>query len=199
MLEDNPERALVAEAARTRTHATWTYEDLLAEGLRPRDWEIVAGELVRVHEVSQEGGGVWARLAARLVPFVTARGLGHVPVCGRFLLREQPRTERRPDLAFVRAERIRQRPIPDLFPGAPDIAIEVLSPSDPVGDAAAKARDYLAAGAEEVWLVNEGFQAITVFRRGVAPRSCSPGEVLESPTLLPGFALALEELFPPPA
>lgn len=192
MIHGEIERDVVAEAARA-----WTYEDVVAAGLDPKHHDIVAGVPVERRPVSQEGSISWVRLGAAVHGHVEAHRLGLFGFNGRFRLRDEPRTERRPDMHFVRAARAPARPLPHVLPGAPDLAIEVVSPSDSQSEVAEKARDYLEAGGEEVWLVFPELQIITVFRAGRRPRSYSPGDTLESPALLPGFALSLDELFPP--
>ena len=104
--------------------------------------------------------------------------LGVVGICVRFLLQRSPRIERRPDLAFLRKERLPARPFPDLFPGAPDLVVEVLSPSDSIGNAAAKARLYLASGSTEVWSVDPEAQVVTVYRAGAPARPFGCGGIL---------------------
>ncbi len=175
---------------------SWTYEDLLAAGLDPRHYDIVDGEPVRAEKaVSLEGGWIWTRLGGLVGEHVRANRLGVVFTHGRFLVQEDPRIERRPDLAFVGGERLPPRPFPDLFPGAPDLAIEVLSPSDPMTIAGRRARQYLAKETREVWLLEPEVQTITVLRPEGHPRSYSYDDSLDTPDLLPGFTLVLADLF----
>lgn len=173
---------------------SWTYEALIREGLDPKLYEIEAGELVEVHDMSFGGGLILGRLSAELVAFVQAHRLGEVVINGRFRLREEPRLERRPDLAFVARDRLPARPYPGLFPGPADLAIEVLSPSDGIGRVARKAREYLEHGTGEVWNVDPEAGTITVYRPGGPPRAFSQGDVLQS-SVIAGFSVVLAELF----
>jgi Uma2 family endonuclease len=61
---------------------------------------------------------------------------------------------RAPDVAFVRSSRVADGIPSGYFPGAPDFVVEVLSPNDRATDVAAKVADWLAAGAELVWVVD---------------------------------------------
>ncbi len=173
---------------------SWTYEGLLREGLDPKLYEIAGGELVEVSGLSFGGGGILSKLDTRLRPFVEAHNRGFVTIGGRFLLSEEPRIERRPDLAWVVKDRLPPPPYPGLFEGHPDLAIEVLSPSDPIGAAAKKAREYLEYWTREVWNVDPEAETITVYRPGGPARAYSQGDTLES-VVLAGFSVAVTGLF----
>lgn len=184
----------MAEAAqKTR----WTRDELLARGLDPKEYEILNGEPARVKSLGMEGGHLWASLGSRLHVHVEANRLGRIYVASRFLFREEPRRERRPDLAFVSKERIAQGD-PDMYSGVPDLLVEILSPSDPTAAAFAKTRDDLEDGVREVWVVDPLFWAVMVMRKGRPPRPLGVGDVLETP-VIPGLRLSLEELFRTPS
>jgi Uma2 family endonuclease len=129
--------------------------------------------------------------------FVEAHRLGVVLTCDTaFVLHRDPDTVRAPDVAFV--ERERYASFGDdtgALPGAPDLAIEVLSPSDAYSDVHAKVADYLAAGARQVWVVDPARSTITRYAELLAPRTFSEGETLTAPALLPGFELRVAEVF----
>jgi Uma2 family endonuclease len=174
---------------------SWTYEELIAEGLDPEGYEIVNGDLVEVKPVDYEGGRLFTQLAMILGEFVRANKLGDVLITSRFLLRKAPRLERRPDLAFVSKARRPDPPKPELYSGAPDLAIEVLSPSDRVVDATSKAEEYVACGAREAWSILPQAKVVIVFQPDAPPRPYGVMDVLESPSVLPGLTISLERLF----
>lgn len=149
----------------------WSYEATVAADLDPKRWEIAGGVLVERPGMSVGGGVTLAALTVRLGAFVRAEGRGEVSVGGRFRLQADPCIERLPDLAFIARDRLPPKPYPISFEGHPDLAVEVLSPSDPVGGAAGKAREYLEHGTPEVWNVDPEAETITVYRPGVPPRS----------------------------
>jgi Uma2 family endonuclease len=139
-----------------------------------------------------------SELISYLRPFVRERGLGLVTAPdGGFAL--TPRDVLSPDVAFIRAERlsgIRRR---GFFQIAPDLAIEVVSPSDSIPAVQRKAARYLALGVREVWIIYPDDQTADIYRAGNAPNRLEVQQIasdgaLES-DLLPEFCLPLPQLF----
>src|SRR5262249_49558697 len=89
-----------------------------------------------------------------LLDAAEAGDLGQVYTDCGFILSRSPDTLRVPDVAFVRRERVAAQDEDQCYEGAPDLAIEILSPSDPPREMHAQVADYLAAGARMVWLVD---------------------------------------------
>jgi Uma2 family endonuclease len=144
-----------------------TAEDLLAAGdIGP--CELVRGSLVMMSPAGFEHGVITQRIAAFLHAHVAARQLGVVTAAETgFLLARSPDTVRAPDVAFVAQARLPRGRAVGFFEGAPDLAIEVLSPSETRDEAAraratAKISDWLAAGCLEVWSVDPGARTMTV-------------------------------------
>ena len=118
------------------------------------------------------------------------------------LLRILGRQIRVPDVSFIRWERIAGRQVPreQVFPVAPDLAIEILSPGNTKGEMSRKLHDYFAAGVRLVWYIDPAnrtaraytAQAHTGESAGVA---FGPTGVLAAGEVLPGFQLPLERLF----
>lgn len=106
-----------------------------------------------------------------------------------------------PDAAFVSAARVPRAthdvddPLDHFMDGAPDLAIEILSPSDVFTETQEKALRWLTAGAREVWLVDGRHEVVYVLRPREEMRALRRDDVLSSPHLLPGFSLPLPELF----
>jgi Uma2 family endonuclease len=135
----------------------------------------------------------------RVESFIDAHpGVG-ISVCRRrFRLESDPDTVRAPDAWFVSAEHIPEDGIPDGFwPGAPTRAVEVLSPSDRFADVLRKVKEYLAAGARLVWVIDPKGRSAAVFGPG-APLAELLGEdgVLDGGDVLPGFTLRLRDVLP---
>ena len=153
--------------------------------------------LVSEPRPSFEHGRCVARISAILLAFVESRRLG-VVVAGDpgFVLARRPDTVRGPDVAFVTSGRAKEidlaRPF---FPGAPDLAVEVLSPNDRVNEVLAKVTDYLAAGCRMVWVVDPALAELSVFRSPFSPRVLCGEDMLDGEDVLPGFALPVQELF----
>jgi Uma2 family endonuclease len=136
-------------------------------------------------------------MAELLGSFVRPRRLGVVYAGDSgFVLARKPDTVRGPDVAFVSAERQRQvGSASPYFPGAPDLAIEVLSPGDRVSEVVGKVSDYLAAGCRLVWVVDPVREQVQVFRSPLTPRSVARDELLDGEDVVPGFRVALSEIF----
>jgi Uma2 family endonuclease len=169
---------------------------------RPGRWEgwryeLVRGQLVREPPAGFEHGRIALNVAALLQRFARERRLGVVVGAETgFLLREEPPTVRAPDAAFVTAARVAGGSSSEgFFRGAPDLAVEIRSPSDSLAAIEQKVDDYLSAGASLVWLVDADSRTVRVF--GAA----GPGTVLDETAelhgepALPGFRARVAELF----
>jgi Uma2 family endonuclease len=173
-----------------------TAADLLAleDGLRH---ELVNGELTTMTPSGSEHGLITAALAQLVRTHVAASGLGLVfGAEAGFRLTTDPDTVRAPDLAFVRRARIPATGIPTGFwPGAPDLAAEVVSPSDTYEHVAAKVADWLRAGTEVVWVVNPRARSVTV-HTSAGVTILSEAEQMTGGTTIPGFTCGVQEIFP---
>src|SRR5207247_2417345 len=97
-----------------------------------------------------------------------------------FLLARDPDTVRAPDVAFISHLRAREvGDVPSYFPGPPDLAVEVLSPSDRSGEVHGKVADYLAAGARLVWVVDPRTKRVLVHRSLLSPRILEGSDLLD--------------------
>ena len=113
-----------------------------------------------------------------------------------FLISRKPDTVRAPDCAFVRNERIPPTGIPKKYwPFAPDLAVEVLSPSDTASEVIEKIDEWLAAGTRLVWVVDPEKKAVTVYRPGRQPQTLRAHEDLIGDDVLPGFEVRVSEIF----
>ncbi|NNJ13245.1 Uma2 family endonuclease [Chloroflexales bacterium ZM16-3] len=161
-----------------------------------RHQELVRGEVVQI----MPPGGVHGKVAVSVVMFLgfwARQGSGGiVGVESGFILERDPDLVRGPDAYYVRTERIPAGGIPEGFwPIAPDLAVEVVSPNDTAGEVRAKVREYLAAGTAAVWVVYPSTREVIAHTPDGMARTYGPGETLEMPELLPGFSLAISELF----
>jgi len=127
--------------------------------------ELIQGEPQAVSPAGFAHGVVIGNLLSMLGPHVLKKRLGRlVGAETGFLLSRNPDTVCAPDVGFVTQQRIAQVGAPDGFwPGAPDLAIEVVSPHDAVGALHAKVRCWLEAGAQEVWIVSPALGTVTIF------------------------------------
>ena len=104
-------------------------------------------------------------------------------------------TVRIPDVSFVPADRMREIDLDRRIQGAPALAVEVVSPTDLAQDLARKVDQYLAAGAQEVWVVYPSMREVHVFRNGGDAAVLGPDDTIECPELLPGFTVKVASLF----
>jgi Uma2 family endonuclease len=158
-------------------------------------WELVDGQVVFMSPAGARHGRVVARVTRILADFVEGRRLG-VVLAGDvgFVLRRDPDTVRAPDVAFLAAARL-TGPLPAEFvAGAPDLAIEVLSPGDRWNAVDKKAGEFIAAGALAVWAIDPGEQTAKAYSRS-GSRVLGRTEALVCPELLGDFELSLPDLW----
>ena len=171
-----------------------TAEELLRMPGQP--WlELVKGELHPVSPVARPHGKFSARLAGLLSLFVDDRGLGEVHVETGFVLQRNPDTVRAPDVAYVSAERLVGQSEDGFLEGAPDLAVEFVSPSETAHEVQAKVELYLAAGARLVSLFYVHQQSVMVHRPDGTAQLVRRDGVLDGEDVLPGFQLSLAEFF----
>ena len=100
------------------------------------------------------------------------------------------------DVALVAKKRIPAAGIPDGFgEGAPDLAIEVLSPTDRMGDVLEKVRDYLEAGAQQVWVVDPKSHTVTLYKSLQDVRVLTEKDILEGEGVVDDFECDVGVLF----
>jgi Uma2 family endonuclease len=116
-----------------------------------------------------------------------------IPEAG-YVLSRRPLTIRQPDVSVVSKARIDATPGDSYFEGAPELAIEIVSPSGSAEDLQIKVRQYLDTGAKQVWVLYPKIGAVHVFEANVA-RVLTKDEIVGGGDLLPGFAVKVSELF----
>jgi len=157
--------------------------------------ELIAGELRMMMPPGFQHGRVAARLTTLLLNHADAAGLGTVTAAETgFLLAHAPDTVRAPDVAFVRSERVLAAG-QGYFPGAPDLAVEVLSPNDRPGYVREKVAEWLEAGAQAVWVVDPRERTVTVHEAGPEPLLLGEDDLLSGGPLLPGFEIPVRDIF----
>src|SRR5206468_12011006 len=129
--------------------------------------------------------------------FVRTRQLGEVFGAETgFTIARNPDTVRAPDVAFVTSARIAAIGVTKkFFSGAPDLAVEVVSPSDTVNEVDEKVQDWLDACVRLVWVVNPKPRTVIVYARGQSPRILSESESLDGSDVVPGFRLPIRDIF----
>ncbi|MBW3660947.1 MAG: Uma2 family endonuclease [Gemmatimonadetes bacterium] len=180
-----------------RTYTIEEYERLPDEdGYRT---ELVEGKLVREQLPGPEHGWSTLKLAARILQHVEANHLGLALAETGFVLADDPPTIRGPDIAFIARENLPEGGLPrGYWRIPPDLAVEIVSPSNTRAEIREKVLEYLAAGARLVWVVEPRTRSVTVYRSRTDVRVLKAPETLGGGDLLPGFALPLAELFASP-
>lgn len=155
-------------------------------------YELDQGELVSMTFPMPKHALVQQALLLELGNFLKQHPVGRVLSGTGYLLSSDPPTLRGPDLGFVRAGRVID---PEArIQGAPDLAVEIVSPSDTASGLLRKVQQYLAAGAHAVWVVYPDNGQVHVFESGGQTRVLGRQDVLTEPDLLPGFSLPIAAL-----
>ena len=157
---------------------------------------LVRGEVVETMPPGGRHGVIAAILATLLRLWARSGPRGVVGVESGFTLTHNPDTVRGPDVFYVRPDRIPRSGIPEAFwEIAPDLAVEVVSPTETAEEIREKVRDFLAAGTPLVWVIYPRTQEVVVHTPDGLARTLSVDETLSAPDVLPGFSCTVAELF----
>ncbi|HEX8148127.1 MAG TPA: Uma2 family endonuclease [Pyrinomonadaceae bacterium] len=159
--------------------------------------ELIRGELRVMSPSKPLHGIVCARIAAALINFVEATDLGVVFGAETgFVVERDPDSVLGADAAFVSHERLAAvEDIDKFFPTAPDLAVEVMSPSNTAREMEKKVALYFAAGARAVWVFNPKKKSVAVYASLTDVRVLGEQDTLDGGDVLPGFRLELSKLF----
>jgi Uma2 family endonuclease len=159
-------------------------------------YELMRGELITMAPAGRRSGRLGLSIGRLMAEHVEAHNLGEVYGADTgFILARDPDLVLAPDAAFVLAERLAGVPEDGYLPLAPDLAVEVISPSERAGHISAKVIDYLDAGVRLVWLIDPRRQTVTVYTPDRTAHILRSPDVLDGGDVLPGFRLSLAELF----
>ncbi|MEW4566836.1 Uma2 family endonuclease [Tautonia sp. JC769] len=161
-------------------------------------FEVIDGVVVECPLMGNRGQDLANVLAQEMMLHVAPRALGRVFVEMLFRLRKESRNRRRPDIAFVSAAKwpVGKR-VPDgnAWEMAPDLAVEVVSPSDLAEALDRKLLEYFEAGVSLVWVIYPETRRVFVFASATEVRILSASDELDGGAMIPGFRLPLTRLF----
>jgi Uma2 family endonuclease len=158
--------------------------------------ELVEGELIMMSPAGSRHGAIALRIGSMLLDFVEAHDLGvALGAETGFRIASNPDTVRAPDAAFIRANRVGKTLPQSFFPGAPDLAVEVLSPDDRASEVLAKVENWLEAGCEAVWVVDPKTRTIAMYRSDGKATILKTTDTLDGGDLLPGLQIPVANVF----
>ncbi len=160
-------------------------------------YELLKGELRKMAPASHDHGIIGMNLAGALHQHVKAHRLGRV-YNGEtgFLIARSPDTVRAADVAFVGADRAPVLgQVKGYWPGAPDLAVEVVSPGDSYSEVTEKAAMWLESGTRLVLVVDPRQHTLTVYRGLADIRVLTEADTLDGGEVVPGWTFPVRELF----
>jgi Uma2 family endonuclease len=157
-----------------------------------RNFELIAGEIVEKMVSNPRSSAIGALAVGFLAVFVQQHGLGRVTGAdGGYVVGDEKYI---PDAAYISKVRQEKQPTEAYNPLAPDLAIEVLSPSNDDDEMRIKIANYLAVGTV-LWVIDPDRERVEVYVSGQPPIILSANDTLEGGKFLPGFKLAVKILF----
>ena len=179
------------------TQTLLTADDLLRMSADGKRCELIKGELIEMAPSGARHGNSSAAIAMVLGIHNKAHRLGKVFGAETgFRISHDPDTVRAPDAAFVSQSRLPPGSLPPGFLDlAPDLAVEVVSPSDTASHVHQKVEDWLEAGVRLVWVVYPNSGSVMVYRARDDVRMLSANDQLDGGQVLPGFTCPVRDLF----
>jgi Uma2 family endonuclease len=159
-------------------------------------YELIDGKLVLMSPVGDQHGGIELTVGAYLRQFVRAHNLGKVRVgeVGIYIRRD-PDTIRAADVLFVSNDRYAQKSSAAYLDVAPDLVVEIMSPSDGWSDVQQKLRDYFGIGVRLIWVVDPTTRSVHAHRSLTDVRIFNEPDDLPGDDVLPGFSVNVAALF----
>ena len=181
------------------TQGTITAEELAELSTRDDDrrHELIRGELIAMAPAKPRHGRIVGRITSPLGEHVRTHGLGEIFGAETgFLLAREPDTVRAPDVAFVRRERVEEvGDTDDWWPGAPDLAVEVLSPEDRYSTVREKVGLWLRASARLVLVVDPRRRIIEIHQPNEPPTELTLADTISGGDVVPGWSLPVAQIF----
>jgi len=173
----------------------WTDEEFMAlpDGDR---YELVNGELIIVGNSGMEHGNLGAFLCGLLEIYARRNKLG-LTFDSSTAFTMKTGNKRSPDVSFVAKDRLRGlKKLPKgFFQGAPDLAVEIISPSNTFDEIHTKIVEYFDSGSKLVWVIHPDEESVLVYHKPQPDKLLQRSDSLDGETIIPGFTVPLTELF----
>ena len=179
------------------TNGLYTADEFMALPLDLKRYDLVRGMLVEVPVTGFKHGVIEVNIVLLLGQHVRQRRLGQLtPGDAKHLLEHDPDTLRQPDVAFVRSERL---PPPEEWEAygrvVPDLAVEILSPSNTAAEMREKVAEYLRVGVLLVWIVDPERETVTIHTSDAAPVILPAAADITGGAVLPDFRCPVAAFF----
>lgn len=173
----------------------WSWQEALElpDGER---YEVINGEL-RERIMSFGSSAIAMLIAELLMRWMRAGHPGHLTGSdgGYTIFSWAPGDVRMPDVSYISTSRLPRVPRRGWVSIPPELAVEVVSPSDRFVDVEDKARDYIRAGVDLVWVVVPSTRSVHVWRKDGSRAVLQAGETLTGDEVLPGLTIPVADLF----
>ena len=161
--------------------------------MKNKNYEFVNGKLEKKNMPNAKHSGVSTRLSAEIWFYLKKNKIGRIYNEAHFQIGADKRV---PDVAFVSADRIPPTGEPEKFWSfAPDLAVEIVSPTDFYQDVLDKIDEYFKAQVKQVWLINPEKENLTIYFSFDETKVLSKTDILTCEQILPNFRLKLSDIF----
>jgi Uma2 family endonuclease len=174
----------------------WTDEAFMALPKDEGPYEFVNGEVIHIGNSGMEHGNIGMFLGGAIEIYVRSKKLGATCDSSTAFTMKSG-NKRSPDVSFVSRERLQglKRLPKGYFQGAPDLVVEVISPSNTFEEIHNKLVEYFESGCRLAWVVHPDEQWVLVYDRPQPDRLLKGSDPLEGESVIPGFTLPVAELF----
>lgn len=179
------------------TATLMTAEELLRLPRGQFRYELIDAELKQISPSEHNHGRIAMRLSIALGQYVQEHRLGEVYAAETgYKLRSNPDTVQAADLSFIEQRRVDEvGEAKGYWPGAPDLAVEVLSPNDIVSEVEQKVAEWLKGGSRLVWVVSPTMRTVTVYSSKTHIQVLTEKDLLNGGSVIPGFEYPIAKLF----
>ncbi len=174
----------------------WTDAEFMALPKDGHRYELVNGALVDMGNSGMENGYIACILTIVLGGYIRVNKLG--AICDSstaFILKTG--NKRSPDFSFIAKNRLKglSRPPRGFFQGSPDLAVEILSPSNTIEEIHGKIVEYFDNDTRLVWVIHPDEKYVLVYHSPEPDRFLRSADHLDEEEVVPGFSMAVAELF----